>query len=122
MKSISLLVFIHAVLMGQWETINQPDMGTVSRIISGGNGLIAATNQAQVYQSIDEGNSWQLLGDTLPTQPYGVDLLFEKDNAVFFYPKHWRRSLQFSVHCRVCGLDVAGIATPIIGLDQHGGQ
>ena len=84
MKSIPLLVFIHAVLMGQWETINQPDLGTVSRIISGGNGLIAATNQAQVYQSIDEGNSWQLLGDTLPTQPYGADLLFEKDNAVFF--------------------------------------
>ena len=79
MKSIHLLVFINAVLIGQWETINQPDLGTISEIISGGNGLIAATNQAQVYQSIDEGNSWQLLGDTLPTQPYGADLLFEKN-------------------------------------------
>ena len=84
MKSIPLLVFIHAVLLGQCETINQPDLGTISEIISGGNGLIAATNQAQVYQSIDEGNCWQLLGDTLPTQPYGADLLFEKDNTIFF--------------------------------------
>ena len=59
-------------------------MGTVSLILARGNELFAATNQAQVYQSIDQGDSWQLLGDTLPTQPYGADLLFEKDNAVFF--------------------------------------
>jgi len=68
----------------QWEMINQPDLGTVSIILAEGNELLAATNQAQVYTSIDQAESWQLLADTMNTLPYAADLLFKKGDAVFF--------------------------------------
>ena len=69
---------------GQWQEINQPTIGTVSIILADGNKLLAATNQAQVFTSVDQANSWQLLADTLNTQPYASDLLFFNDDAVFF--------------------------------------
>ena len=79
-----LILFFVSFSQGQWQGINQPTIGTVSIIHAKGNELLAATNQAQVFISFDQANSWELLADTLNTQPYGSDLLFFNDKAVFF--------------------------------------
>ena len=73
-----------SIPQSQWQEINQPDIGTVSIILADGNQLFTATNQAQVYTSIDQADSWEILADTLDTQPYGADLLLVKGDAVFF--------------------------------------
>jgi len=77
------MLFI-SISQSQWQQINQPDIGTVSIILADGNQLFTATNQAQVYISIDQADSWAMLADTMDTQPYGTDLLLIKDDAVFF--------------------------------------
>jgi hypothetical protein len=79
-----LILFFVSFSQGQWQGINQPTIGTVSIIHANGNELLAATNQAQVFTSVDQANSWELLADTLNTQPYASDLLFFNDKAVFF--------------------------------------
>ena len=73
-----------SISQSQWQEINQPDIGTVSIILADGNQLFTATNQAQVYTSIDQAGSWEMLADTMDTQPYGADLLLIKGDAVFF--------------------------------------
>ena len=73
-----------SIPQSQWQEINQPDIGTVSIILADGNQLFTATNQAQVYTSIDQADSWEMLADTMDTQPYGADLLLIKGDAVFF--------------------------------------
>jgi len=73
-----------SISQSQWQEINQPDIGTVSIILADGNQLFTATNQAQVYTSIDQADSWEMLADTMATQPYGADLLLIKGDAVFF--------------------------------------
>ena len=73
-----------SISQSQWQEINQPDIGTVSIILADGNQLFTATNQAQVYTSIDQADSWEMLADTMDTQPYGADLLLIKGDAVFF--------------------------------------
>ena len=73
-----------SISQSQWQEINQPDIGTVSIILADGNQLFTATNQAQVYTSIDQTDSWEMLADTMDTQPYGADLLLVKGDAVFF--------------------------------------
>ena len=73
-----------SISQSQWQEINQPDIGTVSIILADGNQLFTATNQAQVYTSIDQTDSWEMLADTMDTQPYGADLLLIKGDAVFF--------------------------------------
>jgi hypothetical protein len=73
-----------SISQSQWQEINQPDIGTVSIILADGNQLFTATNQAQVYTSIDQAGSWEMLADTMDTQPYGTDLLLIKGDAVFF--------------------------------------
>jgi hypothetical protein len=73
-----------SISQSQWQEINQPDIGTVSIIQADGNQLFTATNQAQVYTSIDQADSWEMLADTMDTQPYGTDLLLIKGDAVFF--------------------------------------
>ena len=73
-----------SIPQSQWQEINQPDIGTVSIILADGNQLFTATNQAQVYTSIDQAGSWEMLADTMDTQPYGADLLLIKGDAVFF--------------------------------------
>ena len=73
-----------SISQSQWQEINQPDIGTVSIILADGNQLFTATNQAQVYTSIDQAESWEMLADTMATQPYGADLLLIKGDAVFF--------------------------------------
>ena len=82
-RIIRLLLFI-SISQSQWQEINQPDIGTVSIILADGNQLFTATNQAQVYTSIDQADSWEMLADTMATQPYGADLLLIKGDAVFF--------------------------------------
>ena len=82
--AVFLLIFLKEPALAQWEVINQPDMGTVSLILEEGNELFAATNQAQVYSTVDQSETWHFLADTLDTQPYGADLLFKKSNVVFF--------------------------------------
>lgn len=79
------ILFI-SVLKSQWQEINQPttwENGTIDIIKVQGNQLYTVTNQAQVYTSNDQAYSWEMLADTLETFPYGVDLLFIKNNAVF---------------------------------------
>ena len=79
------ILFI-SVLKSQWQEINQPttwENGTIDIIKVQGNQLYTVTNQAQVYTSNDQAYSWEMLADTLETSPYGVDLLFLKNNAVF---------------------------------------
>ena len=83
-KRIPLILFCISILNGQWQEINQPDIGTISIILAMGNELFTATNQAQVFTSIDQANSWRILADTMDTQPYGADLLLKKGDAVFF--------------------------------------
>ena len=83
-RYIFLLILVQTFSYGQWETINQPGMGTVSLMLAEEDELYVATNQAQVYHSGDQSVSWDLLSDTMDTQPYGADLLFKKDSAVFF--------------------------------------
>ena len=83
-RTIFVLILIQAFSLAQWETINQPDIGTVSLILAEGNDLYTATNQAQVYHSGDQAETWELLADTMDTQPYGADLLFKKGDVVFF--------------------------------------
>ena len=83
-KRILLLHLFLSVSQSQWQEINQPDISGVSIIEVEGNQLFTATNQAQVYTSIDQANSWEMLADTLSTQPYGADLLLIKSDAVFF--------------------------------------
>ena len=73
-----------SIAQSQWQEINQPNIGTVSIILADGNQLFTATNQAQVYTSIDQADSWEMLADTMDTQPYGADLLLIKGDAVFF--------------------------------------
>ena len=73
-----------SISQSQWQEINQPNIGTVSIIQADGNQLFTATNQAQVYTSIDQADSWEMLADTMDTQPYGADLLLIKGDAVFF--------------------------------------
>jgi hypothetical protein len=73
-----------SIAQSQWQEINQPNIGTVSIILADGNQLFTATNQAQVYTSIDQADSWEMLADTMATQPYGADLLLIKGDAVFF--------------------------------------
>ena len=58
-----------SIPQSQWQEINQPDIGTVSIILADGNQLFTATNQAQVYTSIDQTDSWEMLADTMDTQP-----------------------------------------------------
>jgi hypothetical protein len=82
-RIILLLLFI-SISQSQWQEINQPDIGTVSIILADGNQLFTATNQAQVYTSNDQADSWEMLADTMDTQPYGADLLLVKGDAVFF--------------------------------------
>ena len=82
--AVFLLIFLKEPALSQWEVINQPDMGTISLILEEGNELFAATNQAQVYSTVDQSETWHFLADTLDTQPYGADLLFKKSNVVFF--------------------------------------
>ena len=79
-----LLLFFLSISHSQWQEINQPSIGTVSIIMADGNELFTATNQAQVFTSINQADSWEILADTMNTQPYGVDLLFKKGDAVFF--------------------------------------
>ena len=83
-RYIFLLILVQTFSYGQWETINQPGMGTVSLMLAEEDELYVATNQAQVYHSGDQSVTWDLLSDTMDTQPYGADLLFKKDSAVFF--------------------------------------
>jgi len=83
-RRIVLLLFFLSISHGQWQEINQPSIGTVSIIMADGNELFTATNQAQVFTSINQADSWEILADTMNTQPYGVDLLFKKGDAVFF--------------------------------------
>ena len=71
-----------SIPQSQWQEINQPSIGTVSIIMADGNELFTATNQAQVFTSINQADSWEILADTMNTQPYGVDLLFKKGDAV----------------------------------------
>ena len=73
-----------SISQSQWQEINQPDIGTVSIILANGNQLFTATNQAQVYTSVDQADSWEMLADTMATQPYVSDLLLIKGDAVFF--------------------------------------
>lgn len=73
-----------SISQSQWQEINQPDIGTVSIILANGNQLFTATNQAQVYTSVDQADSWEMLADTMATQPYVSDLLLIKSDAVFF--------------------------------------
>jgi len=82
-RIILQLLFI-SISQSQWQEINQPDIGTVSIILADGNQLFTATNQAQVYTSIDQADTWEMLADTMDTQPYGADLLLVKGDAVFF--------------------------------------
>jgi len=79
-----MLLLFMSISQSQWQEINQPDIGTVSIILADGNQLFTATNQAQVYTSIDQADSWEMLADTMATQPYGADLLLIKGDAVFF--------------------------------------
>ena len=79
-----MLLLFMSISQSQWQEINQPDIGTVSIILADGNQLFTATNQAQVYTSIDQADSWEMLADTMDTQPYGADLLLIKGDAVFF--------------------------------------
>ena len=83
-KRIILQLLFISISQSQWQEINQPDIGTVSIILADGNQLFTATNQAQVYTSIDQADSWEMLADTMATQPYGADLLLIKGDAVFF--------------------------------------
>lgn len=83
-KRIILLLLFISISQSQWQEINHPDIGTVGIILADGNQLFTATNQAQVYTSIDQASSWEMLADTMDTQPYGVDLLLIKGDAVFF--------------------------------------
>ncbi len=83
-KRIILLLLFISISQSQWQEINQPDIGMVSIILADGNQLFTATNQAQVYTSIDQADSWEMLADTMATQPYGADLLLIKGDAVFF--------------------------------------
>jgi len=83
-RPIILLMLFISISQSQWQEINQPDIGTVSIILADGNQLFTATNQAQVYTSIDQADSWEMLADTMDTQPYGADLLLIKGDAVFF--------------------------------------
>ena len=83
-RRIVLLLFFLSISHSQWQEINQPSIGTVSIIMADGNELFTATNQAQVFTSINQADSWEILADTMNTQPYGVDLLFKKGDAVFF--------------------------------------
>ena len=83
-RYIFLLIFVLTFSFGQWETINQPGMGNVALMLAEDDELYVATGQAQVYHSGDQSMTWDLLSDTMDTQPYGVDLLFKKDSAVFF--------------------------------------
>jgi len=83
-RRIILLLFFISISQSQWQEINQPDIGTVSIILADGNQLFTATNQAQVYTSIDQADSWEMLADTMDTQPYGADLLLIKGDAVYF--------------------------------------
>ena len=82
-KRIPLILFCISILNGQWQEINQPDIGTISIILAKGNELFTATNQAQVFTSIDQANSWRILADTMDTQPYGADLLLKKAMLYF---------------------------------------
>jgi len=82
-RIILLLLFI-SISQSQWQEINQPDIGAVSIILANGNQLFTATNQAQVYTSVDQADSWEMLADTMATQPYVSDLLLIKGDAVFF--------------------------------------
>ena len=68
-RYISLLIFVQTFSFGQWEAINQPGMGTVSLILAEEDELYVATNQAQVYHSGDQSMTWDLLSDTMDTQP-----------------------------------------------------
>jgi hypothetical protein len=84
-KHLIPILFI-SVLKSQWQAINQPttwENGTIDIIKAQGNQLYTVTNQAQVYTSNDQAYSWEMLADTLETFPYGVDLLFIKNNAAF---------------------------------------
>ena len=83
-RYIFFLILVQTFSYGQWEIINQPGMGTVSLMLAEEDELYVATNQAQVYHSGDQSVSWDLLSDTMDTQPYGADLFFKKDSAVFF--------------------------------------
>ena len=83
-RYIHYFLFLISLCHGQWQEINQPNIGTVSVIAAKDNVLYTATNQAQVFISIDQADSWEILSDTLETEPYGVDLLFMKENAIFF--------------------------------------
>jgi len=83
-RCIILILLFISISQSQWQEINQPDIGTVSIILADGNQLFTATNQAQVYTSIDQADSWEMLADTMDTQPYGADLLLIKGDAVFF--------------------------------------
>ena len=83
-RRIVLLLFFMSISQSQWQEINQPDIGAVSIILADGNQLFTATNQAQVYTSIDQADSWEMLADTMDTQPYVSDLLLIKGDAVFF--------------------------------------
>ena len=122
-RYIFLLILVQTFSYGQWETINQPGMGTVSLILAEEDELYAATNQAQVYHSEDQSVTWNLLSDTMDTQPYGADLLFKKDSAVFFCPECWTWTLQLPVCFRHGWLGSLGdTAAPVIGLGQHGGK
>ena len=83
-RRIVLLLFFISISHGQWQEINQPSIGMVSIILADENELFTATNQAQVFTSINQADSWELLADTMNTQPYGADLLLKKGDAVFF--------------------------------------
>ena len=77
-----------SISQSQWQEINQPDIGSVSIILADGNQLFTATNQAQVYTSIDQADSWEMLADwgpwqELPHQSSALISMVDNDSLIF---------------------------------------
>jgi len=79
---VFLFFLLSSITFAQWQQLQQPEGGSMGRIIEIGSKLFVESDNGRLYSSIDNGMSWSYIQGNLPLD-YNSISFHEEDDILF---------------------------------------